>query len=237
MRLYNYQFADSESASEATSCTSTSLEESDSSADREVTSCSPAFVMKKIRRKTKESDFKETKKTKLNGNAAKRFFQRIKQKLTTRRLRRNLKNTEVAPLLSEDSCSGSSDGSSTITDKKDKKKKSKKTKTNGTGSAKGNSIPFAATDTKPLLVDGDESDNESSVDEGEEEGEEFGVDVRQSYKPSHRDRMEIEVVTDKKKRQNEARRLRRQKKKVMFNTNHNYLCEPNTQLILSWCMC
>ena len=207
--------ADSESASEATSCTSTSLDESDSSADREVTRCSPSFVIKKISHRKRESDLKETKKTKLNGSAAKRFFQKIKQKLTTRRLRRNLQSTEVAPLLSEDSYSGSSDGAGAIPDKKGKQKKVKKTKkTNGTSSAAKHG-PFTTTDTKLLLADdSEESDEESSDDEGEEEGEEFGVASRNTR--THKDRMEIGGVLDKKKRKNESRRLRRQKQKVII---------------------
>ena len=210
---------DSESASEATSCTSTSAEamdDSDSSADHKATTtCSPAFIKRKIKRRAAESDFKETKKTKLTGNAAKRFFQRIKQKFTTRKLQRNLKKVEVAPLLSEDSHSGS-DGAAPVLNFKNKKKKSKKSKSKHK-TVKKKFSPFGRTDTKPLLEEIAQSEECGSEQEGEDEEEEinteFGLPPREKP-PTRKDRMEIEVVSDKKSRQNEARRLRRQRGKV-----------------------
>ena len=220
---------DSESASEAASCTSAdTMDDSDSSADREATTtCSPAFVRGKLRRrKAPESDFKETRKTKLNGSAAKRFFQKIKQKFTARKLRRNLKKEEVAPLLVEDSCSGSDSGTATI-DTGSKQKKSKRTKSK-TSAKEKKFNPFSATDARPLLLEeGEESDDESSNcpnrAEGAGQGEEFDEicldddvgQIRTRKQQWNKESMEIEeVVSDKKRRQNEARRLRRQKTKV-----------------------
>lgn len=215
---------ESESASEATSCTSAdTMDESDSSTEREgTTTCSPPFIRGRLRRrKAPERDFKETKKTKLNGNAAKRFFQKIKQKFTARKLRRRLKKTEVAPLLMEESCSESDSGTATVdTDRKEKKR---------TKSAKNSKEkrldPFSVMDVQPLLDEGDESDDESSsASEEVGQGEEFEEidldgDISQVQtkrkKWSNKGSMEIEeVVSDKKRRQIEARRLRRQKKKV-----------------------
>ena len=218
-----FSLIESESASEATSCTSAdTMDESDSSADREATTtCTPPFVRGRLRRKrAPERDFKETKKTKLNGSAAKRFFQKIKQKFTARKLRRKLKKTEVVPLLMEDSCSGSDSG----TDSGRKQKKSKRIKSMKTSTKEKKLDPFRVIDTRPLLDEGDESDDESSsTSEGVEQGEEFeeidlDSDISQVHtrkKWSNKESMEIEeVVSDKKRRQIEARRLRRQKKKV-----------------------
>lgn len=201
------------------------MDESDSSADREATTtCSPAFVRGRLRRRrAPESDFKETRKTKLNGSAAKRFFQKIKQKFTARKLRRNLKKVEIAPLLADDSCSGSDSGTTT-TDTGKKQKKSKRTKSTKTSTKEKRLDPFSAIDAQPLLDEGDESDDELSnlsevVGQGEE-FEEIDLDgdigqVRTRKKQLSSESMEIEeVVSDKKRRQNEARRLRRQKKKV-----------------------
>lgn len=204
------------------------MDESDSSTDREATTtCSPAFVRGRLRRRrAPESDFKETRKTKLNGSAAKRFFQKIKQKFTARKLRRNLKKAEVAPLLAEDSCSGSDSGTTTIDTggKQKTQKKSKRAKSVKTSTKEKRLDPFSAIDAQPLLDEGDESDDESSnLSEGVGQGEEFEeIDldgdvgqVRTRKKQLNNESMEIEeVVSDKKRRQLEARRLRRQKKKV-----------------------
>ena len=230
---------ESESASEATSCTSAdTMDESDSSMEREgTTTCSPPFIRagRLRRRKAPERDFKETKKTKLNGSAAKRFFQKIKQKLTARKLRRRLKKTEVAPLLIEESGSGSDSGTATVDADRKEKKKSKRTKS-AKNSKEKKLDPFSVLDVKPLLDEGDESDDESSdASEGVGQGEEFEeidldgdisqVQTRRNKWPT-KESMEIEeVVSDKKRRQIEARRLRRQKKKVP-------LIIPSTPLFL-----
>ena len=197
---------ESGSTSEGASCTSTdAMDESDSSSDHESTSWSPALV----RRKTKKragSNFKETRKTKLNGSAAKRFFLKIKQRFTTRKLRRNLQRTEVAPLLMEENCSGS-EGDSVMNVEKQKKSKTKV-------AVKRDLVPFSATDTVPLLDEGAESsDNESSSCSEREEEISMDVSRVRRKKQMSIDSIDSEM-TDKKKRQNEARRLRRQKKKV-----------------------
>lgn len=200
------------------------MDESDSSSEREATTtCSPPFIRGRLRRrKAPERDFKETKKTKLNGSAAKRFFQKIKQKFTARRLRRKLKKTEVAPLLTEDSCGSGSDSGTATVDTDRRENKPKRTKSAKKSVKEKKLDPFSAIDAQPLLGEGDESDDESS--EGVGQGEEFeeidlDSDVSQEVwtgkKWSNKDSMEIEeVVSDKKRRQIEARRLRRQKKKV-----------------------
>lgn len=194
------------------------MDDSDCSSEHGVTtSCSRAFVRNRLkrRRSSGEGDFKETRKTKLNGSAAKRFFQKIKQKFTSRKLRRNLKKVEVAPLLREDSLSGS-DGAGPVLDFQEiKKKKSKRAKK----SSKDNLVPFQGTDTRPLLDEDAESDNESSSEsenEWEEKEEEINTDGSGMLWQLSKDSAEIEVMSDKKKKQNEARRLRRQKKKVLF---------------------
>jgi hypothetical protein len=205
------------------------MDESDSSTEREATTtCSPPFLRGRLlrrRRAAPERDFKETKKTKLNGSAAKRFFQKIKQKLTARKLRRRLKKAEVAPLLMEESCSGSDSGTATVDDA-DRKEKSKSKRAKSAKNSKEKKLdPFSVMDAQPLLDEGDESDDESSdASEGAEQGEEFveidldgdisQVQTRRKKWPN-KESMEIEAVgSDKKRRQIEARRLRRQKNKV-----------------------
>ena len=200
------------------------MDESDSSSEREATTtCSPPFIRGRLRRrKAPERDFKETKKTKLNGSAAKRFFQKIKQKFTARRLRRKLKKTEVAPLLTEDSYGSGSDSGTATVDTDRRENKPKRTKSAKKSVKEKKLDPFSAIDAQPLLDEGDESDDESS--EGVGQGEEFeeidldsdvSQEVRTGKKWTNKDSMEIEeVVSDKKRRQIEARRLRRQKKKV-----------------------
>lgn len=201
------------------------MDESDSSTDREATTtCSPPFIRGRLRRRkaAPERDFKETKKTKLNGSAAKRFFQKIKQKFTARRLRRRLKKAEVAPLLMEESCSGSDSGTATVDTDRKEEKKTKRIKSTKKASTKEKKLgPFSAVDIQPLLDEGEESDDESSssASEGVGQGEEFEEidldgDISQ-IRTRKKESMEIEeVVSDKKRRQVEARRLRRQKKKV-----------------------
>lgn len=185
------------------------MDDSDSSVEHGVKGCSPAFVRNRLkRRRSAEGDFKETRKTKLSGNAAKRFFQKIKQKFTTRKLRRNFKSVEVAPLLREDSFSGS-DGSGPVLDFKDIKKQSKKTKKK-TKSSKDKLFPFQGTDRKPLLDKGESDDDSSSGSDNDEEINTDGDGMQWTCEG----REEIKVLSDKKKKQNEARRLRRQKKKV-----------------------
>ena len=197
------------------------MDDSDCSAEHGVTTCSQAFVRNRLkRRRSAEGDFKETRKSKLSTSAAKRFFQKIKQKFTTRKLRRNLKRVEVAPLLREDSLSGS-DGAVPMLDFEDtKKKKSKRTKRKSK-SSKDNDVPFQGTDTRPLLDEGAESDDESSSEsenEWEEKEEEINTDGDGmfSMQEASKGSVEIEVMSEKKRRQNEARRLRRQKKKVLL---------------------
>ena len=200
------------------------MDDSDSSAEHGTPTCSPAFVRSKIKRKEAENDLKETRKSKLTGNAAKRFFQKIKQKFTTRKLRRNLKKVEVAPLLREESCSGS-DGSGPVLNLKQRKKKSKKSKSKFATTKKSRLVFQEGNDTKVLLGEEDESDNESSrcsgqeqegagVEEEEEEEIDTNVGIVRTRNLAHRNRMEVDVVSEKKTKQNEARRLRRQKKKV-----------------------
>ena len=160
--------------------------------------------------KKDKSDLKETHKTKLSGSSMKRFFQNIKQKLSGRKLRRQLKQAEMTPLLAEPG-----------TSKEPVNAKNKKLLHSKRMKRRGNSKRVK--EEKIQLLEAEKnSENDSDDMDGvvNDRGSAFEGEVTCSLR-WRRNKLQfdgdselVEIVDEKRMKRIESRRRRRQRGKV-----------------------